>query len=147
MAQADEQSFEVVLPRFLDLAPVDVNVVDRQLLCLDEVIKVEAERTDVFCQFYCGFFEGEEYARLIVQHGSSDKEFDSQESFSATSATTYQGGPAFGQPATRDLVQPWNASGTLRQTRWRRFLFRYGLGHGAILLDRLFTRHRRYSRG
>src|SRR6185369_9989210 len=46
IAQTDEQSFEVVLACLRNLAAFDANVVDRELLFLDEVIEVEAERAD-----------------------------------------------------------------------------------------------------
>src|ERR1043165_1699241 len=141
MTQADEQSFEVVLPRLLDLAPLDVNVVYRQLFFLDQVTEVKAERTDVLGQFLCGFLEGEEHTWLIVQNGSPNDELYPQRGLAAASPAAHQGGPAFGQPAARDLVQPLNASRTLGQTRWRRLLFRCGLANGVVFLDRLLTPH------
>ena len=140
MAQANKQSFEVVLPRFLDLAPLDVNVVHRQFLFLDEVIKIEAERTDVLSQFFRGFLERKKHARLVVQHGSPNQELDAHECFAAAGAAAHQRGSAFGKPAARDLVQSRNASLAFWQTRGSgRFLFRDGLGQGTILPGRLLT--------
>ena len=43
--EPDEQPFEVVLARFLDLAAFDAHVVDRELLRLDQLRKVEARAT------------------------------------------------------------------------------------------------------
>ncbi len=59
--------------------PLDVNVVDRQLPFLDQIVQVEAERTDILRQFFRGFLEGEEHSRLVVQRGSADQEFDPQQ--------------------------------------------------------------------
>ena len=98
MAQPDEQSFEVVLAGLLDLAALDVNVVDRQLLLRDQVIEIEAERTRRFCQFLGGLLEGHEHARLIVLHGAAHEEFDCQQRLAAARAAAHQGGPPLGNP-------------------------------------------------
>ena len=47
VTQADEQAFEVVLARLLDLAAFDVDVVHFELAVVDEVTEVVAERGDV----------------------------------------------------------------------------------------------------
>src|SRR6185295_15099332 len=46
-AEPDEEAFEIVVSGLLDLARVDVDVVDEKLSARDESIDIEAERTDV----------------------------------------------------------------------------------------------------
>ena len=65
VTQADEQSFEVVLAGLLDLAPLDAHEVHDELLLLDQLVEVEAERANVLRQFFGGFLEGHEHARLV----------------------------------------------------------------------------------
>ena len=64
VAQADEQAFEVVLAGLLDLAALDVDVIDQQLLLLGQVLQVEAEGADVLGQLLGGLLEGHEDAGL-----------------------------------------------------------------------------------
>ena len=56
--------FEIVFARFLDLAAIDVDVVDDELLLRHQQIEVVAERAHVLREFRGVFLEGHEHARL-----------------------------------------------------------------------------------
>ena len=62
-AQPDEQPLQVVLAGLLDLASLDVDVIDRQQATLGEAVQVEAERANVLRQLLGGLLEGNEDAR------------------------------------------------------------------------------------
>src|SRR5262249_15428838 len=47
MPQADEESVQVVLARLLDLAPLDADVIDDELLLAHQLVQAEAEGADV----------------------------------------------------------------------------------------------------
>src|SRR5262249_8522322 len=73
-AQADEQALQVVLAGLLDLAALDADVIDEQLLLLGEAVEVEAEGADVLGEFLGGLLEGEEDAGLAELGGATDEE-------------------------------------------------------------------------
>ena len=70
-AEADEEPFQVVFARLLDLAPLDVDVVDGELLPLRQVLQVEAQGGDVLGQLFGRLLEGHEDARLVVLGGAA----------------------------------------------------------------------------
>src|SRR6185503_7027847 len=65
VVEPDEQPFEVVFTRFLDLAALDPDVVDGELLRTNQMRKVEPERGDVAGHFAGVLLEGHEDARLV----------------------------------------------------------------------------------
>ena len=54
--------FEIVFAGLLDLAAIDVDVVDDELLLRDERVEVVAQRTHVLCEFVRVFLEREQHA-------------------------------------------------------------------------------------
>src|SRR5262249_10638315 len=111
--QPQEQPFEVVLPRLLDLAALDVDVVHAELALGDQFVEVEAQRADVLRQLLGGLLEGHEDTRLVVLGGALDEELQAQQRLAAAGAAADERGPAARQPAPGDLVQPLDARGGL----------------------------------
>ena len=68
--EANEQPFEIVLARFFDLAAFDAHVVDRELLRLDQLRQVEAERGHVADNLLLVFLERHEHAGLVELEGA-----------------------------------------------------------------------------
>jgi hypothetical protein len=66
MAEPDEQPFEVVLARLLDLAALDLDVIEGELLLRDEFFEIEAERADIGCQFGRALLEHHEHAGVAM---------------------------------------------------------------------------------
>ena len=66
MIEADEQALEVVLAGLLDLAAVDVDVVDDQLLLRDQRRQVEAERGHVLGELVGVLLEAHQHAGFVV---------------------------------------------------------------------------------
>ena len=104
-----EESFEVVFSRLLDLAPLDIDVIDRDFLLIAELFQIEPEGFDVLCQLLGGLFEGHEDARLVVVLRAVDEELHGKERLAGARASGDKRGPAFRQTAARDLVKPLDA--------------------------------------
>jgi hypothetical protein len=114
-AEPDEQPLEVVLAGLLDLVPLNVDVVDGELVLADEVVEVVAEGADVLGEFLGGLLEGHEDAGLVVPDGAFDEEFDPEKGFAAPGVAADEGGPAPGEAAAGDLVEPVDAGRALFQ--------------------------------
>ena len=91
--ETNEQAFQVILACLLDLAPLDANVIQREFLLAHQFVQVEAQRTDVFRQFFGRLLEGHQYAGLVELRRSAYQELDAQHRLSAAGAAADQGGP------------------------------------------------------
>ena len=113
--QPDEQAFEVVVPRFLDLAPLDAHVIHGDALGGDEARHVVAERDDVLDQVFAGLLETHEDARFVEQGCSIHEERHGEQRLAAAGAAADQRRATRRQAAERDLVEAQYAGGRLRQ--------------------------------
>src|ERR1041385_2185463 len=102
MAEANEQSFKVVLAGFLDFAALHPDVIDRELLTPAQLGQIIAKRCDVLGEILLGFFECDEYPGLVVIERAVHQEFDGEKRLAATGAAADKGRPAAGQPAEGD---------------------------------------------
>ena len=125
VVEADEQPFEVVLARFLDLAAFDAHVVDGQLLRLDQLGKVEAERRDVAGNLLGVLLERHEHAGLVELDGAVHQEGEGQQRLAGSRPAADERRPAFRQPAARDLVEAADSGGGLRQFATARHLVQH----------------------
>ena len=64
MAQADKQSFEIVFAGLFDLAALDPDKIDRQLVAFDQSVEVKTETGDVLDQLGFALLEGHDHAGL-----------------------------------------------------------------------------------
>ena len=138
VAQADEQPVEVVLAGLLDLAALDLDVVERKQVPGDQVVEVEAQRADVLDELLGPLLEAHEDAGLAVLGRAADEELHGHQRLAAAGAAADQRRPALRQTAPRDLVQSGDARGGLRQTpRGRRSQLRIGrkCGHGRVVQE------------
>ena len=103
--EADEERFEIVVARLLDVVPLDRDEFDRQLLAPDQVVEIEPERSHVFHQLPLGFFEGDEDARLAMFHRAAHEEFHRHQRLPRSGAAADQRGTASREAAPRDLVE------------------------------------------
>ncbi len=115
MVEPDEQAFEIVLTRFLDLAALHAHIVDGQFSGRDQLRKVEAERRDVASHFVGVFLEREEHAGLVEPDGAIHEKSESQQGLARAGAAAHQRRPAFRQPAMRDFVEAANSGERFRQ--------------------------------
>ena len=100
-----EQALEIVFAGFLDLAAVDMDVVDQQLLLLDQLVEVVAQRAHVLRELVGVFFEGQQHAGFAVSLRAVHEEADTQQGFAGSRAARHQRGPACGQSAIGDVIE------------------------------------------
>src|SRR5579863_495997 len=81
--QADEQAFQIVLAGLGDLAFVDVNVIDNQLLRFLKLFQVESQGGDIHRQIPCGFLKRNAHAGFAELQRAAHQELDSEERLSA----------------------------------------------------------------
>src|SRR4030095_5209115 len=106
----------------LDLAALDVDVVDHDALPPDEPRQIESERRDVALQLRIRLLEGHENARLAELHGTAHEELGGEQRLPATRGAAHQRGSPMWQSAPRDLVETLDACRALEQAS--------GLGDG-----------------
>jgi hypothetical protein len=134
MAESDEQSFQVVLASLLDLAALDVDVIDEQLVFPDELVEVEAQGADVLGKFLGSLLEGEEGPRFAEHRRAAKEKLHRQDRLTAAGAAADEGGPAARQAAAGDFVEAGDTGRHLGQALRRCRSVVVGLGHGALLL-------------
>ena len=107
--EPDEQPFEIVLARFLDLAAFDAHVVDRELLRLDQLREVEAERRDVAGNLLGVLLERHQHAGLVEMKRAVHQKRERQQRLAGPRPAADQRRPALRQAAARDLVEATNS--------------------------------------
>ncbi len=117
MAEADEQAFEVVLARLLDLVALDVHVVDGDLLLLAQLVQVDAQRAQVLRQLLGVLLEHHEDARFAVVDGAMHQELGGQHRLAGAGGAADQGRTTERQAAFGDFVQALDAGARLGQRR------------------------------
>jgi hypothetical protein len=110
-AEPDEESLEIVLAGLLDLAALDPDVVEHDLLLLDQPRKVEAERGDVLSELVVALLEAHEHAGLVESGRAVDEEADGEEGFTAAGSAANERRPAGRQASRGDLVEAVNTGG------------------------------------
>ncbi len=114
VAQADEQPFEVVLAGLLDLAALDVHVVDDQLAFARPAPSRSKPSERTFCvSSSVALLERHEHARLAELRGAAHQELHGQQRLAAAGAAADQRRPAARQAAPGDLVEAGDAGGGL----------------------------------
>ncbi len=120
VSEPRKETLEVVLARLLDLASLDVYVIDGEFLPPCEGFDVEPEGGDVLRELFRRFLEGHENARLPVFDGTADEKFHAQQGFARAGAPDEQRRAPPRQPPRRDLVQPVDARRALADALPRR---------------------------
>ncbi len=115
VAEADEQAFEVVLARFLDLGAFHAHVVDGELPLRDQLREVEPERRDVGGNLFGVLLERHEHAGFVELDDTVHQEGERQQRLARSRPSADESRPACRQPAARDLVEATDARGALRQ--------------------------------
>ena len=114
-AEADEEPLEVVLAGLAELGPVDVDVVEGELLLRDEALQVEAERREVLLEVLDLLLEGDEDAGLAVVDDPAGHELHGEEGLAAPRPAADEDRPALRQAAEGDLVEAPDPRGHLLQ--------------------------------
>src|SRR4029077_16603773 len=70
VSETDKESFKIILPRLLDLAALDMDVIKEDQLLPRKLLQIEAERADVRREFSRVFLKHHEHARLTKLHRS-----------------------------------------------------------------------------
>jgi len=115
VAEADEKPIQVVIPGFLDLTTIDLDVINDQLLLFDKFFQIKSQGGYILGQFVEVFLEGHKDTGLIILCSAIDQELDGEERLATTRAAGNQGRPAFGQTAAGDFVQTLDSGGGFRQ--------------------------------
>jgi hypothetical protein len=116
VAEPHEQALEIVLAGLRDLAAIDLDVVDDEHVLRDQRRHVVAERGGVARDLGLGLLERDEHTAIAVRGRAVDQELHPEQGLAAARATAHQRGPAAGQSAPGDLVEPIDARGYLRQS-------------------------------
>jgi hypothetical protein len=116
-AEPDEETLQIVVAGLLDLAALDPDVVEHDLLLLDERRQVVAERGDVLGELVVALLEAHEDAGLVELGRAVDEEAHGEEGFAAAGAAADQGGPAGRQASSRDLIEAVDTGGRFWQVR------------------------------
>ena len=92
--EAHEQAFEIVFTGLLDLAAIDVDVVDDEFLLRDKRVEVVAQRAHVLREFLGVFLEGHEHAGLGELLRAVHEKADAQQGLAGPGPARHQRGPA-----------------------------------------------------
>jgi hypothetical protein len=90
VADADEQAVEVIFSRLGDLAALDSDIVDGQLVLGLQLLQVVAERSDVAGNFLLGLLETDDHAGLVVFQYAFGKKGQAKQRLAATGAAADQ---------------------------------------------------------
>ena len=106
VAEAYEQRFQVVLARLHDQAAVKEHVVDDDLLLLDKLLQVIADRGEVLLEIVDILLEGHIDAGLPVLHGAVDDELHGEHGLATARTTSHKRRPALRQAAKGNILKP-----------------------------------------
>src|SRR5262249_20270392 len=109
--EPDEEPFEIVVAGLLDLAALDLDVIEHDLLLLDQRRQVEAERGHVLRELVITLLEAQEHARLAELHRAVDEEADREERLAAAGSAADQRRPSRRQTPARDLIEAVDTGG------------------------------------
>src|SRR5581483_3275063 len=96
---------EVVLARLLDLAAIDVDVVDDELALGDQSRKVEAQRGHVAGEVVDVLLEADEHTGLVELPCAVHEKAQSDERLAGARSPAYESRAPGAQPAAGDCVQ------------------------------------------
>src|SRR5262249_50942804 len=109
--EPDEEPLEIVIARLLDLAALDLHVVEHDLLFLDQPRQIEAERRHVLRAPVAALLEAHERAGLAELHRAVDEEANGEERLAAAGSAADEGGPPGRQAARGDLIEAVDTGG------------------------------------
>jgi hypothetical protein len=111
--ETHEEALEIVFAGFLDLAAVDVDVIDEELFLLAELVEVVSQRAHVGGELLRVLLEREQHAGLAVAQRAFDEKADAEEGFARARTPGDQRGSARGESAIRDVIESWNPGRSL----------------------------------
>ena len=115
MIQSNEQSFQIELAGFLNLAALDPHIIHEQFFLPDQLIEIEPQRSHVSRKFFLRLLESNENSRLIELARPAHQEFRREQRLTATRTATNQRGPALRQAAPCNFIKAGYPCGCLRQ--------------------------------
>jgi hypothetical protein len=86
VAEAEKQSFEIVLAGFFYFRALDEDVIDDEFVVGNQLLQIEAERRDVGGQFFARFFERHEHAGFVVESRAADEKLHGEEGLAGAGA-------------------------------------------------------------
>ena len=111
VSEPDEKPLEIILARFLDLASLDVDVIEHDFFLSHKLVEVEAERAHIVRELLGIFLEHHEHPRLAKLRRAAHQEFDGEHRLPAPGAAADECGPTGGQPAAGDFIKAGDAGG------------------------------------
>ena len=115
-AQPDEEAFQIVVAGFVNLAALDADEINDQLLFVRQFIQVETERANILRELGAGLLECHENAGFVVFRGSANQELHGQQSLARAGAAADERGTAARETASGDLIQALDAGRRFGQT-------------------------------
>lgn len=116
VAEADEQPLQIILAGLLDLAALNVDMLEHEFFLGDELVQVEAERADIGGEFRGVFLEHHEHARFVKLRRPTHQKLQGEHRLATARTAANQCGPACGQPAAGDLIEALDAGGGLGES-------------------------------
>ena len=111
-AEPDEQTFQVVLPRLLDLGPLDVQIIYNQLPLLLQIRQIEPEGSKILAQFLRSLLERNKDARVTVVCCPTDQEFHGKQGLAASGPAADKRGTSQRDASAGNLIKSLYAGGT-----------------------------------
>src|SRR5512146_2489906 len=103
--EAHEQALEIVLAGLLDLAAIDVDVIDGELPLRDQCRQIEPERGHVAGEVAGALLEADEHAGLVAVPRAVHEEAQPHQRLAGARPSAHERRTPSGQPAPGDLVQ------------------------------------------
>jgi hypothetical protein len=115
MAEADEETFEIVVAGLLDLAAFDAHVIEHDLFLSLQQLEVEAERAQVLCQLGRAFLEHHEDAGLAELDRAAHQELGGEHRLAASRSAADECRSPARQTTAGQLVETLNPGRRLGQ--------------------------------
>ena len=96
MPKPDKEPFEIVFAGFVELAALDVHMVERDLFPRHEIVQVEAHGANIGGEFGGVFLKHHEHARFVELRRAANQEFQGQHRLAAPRAARDECGPPSG---------------------------------------------------
>ena len=111
----DEEPLKIVLARFLDLAALDMDVIEQDHFLSCKLLQIEAERANVRREFRRVFLEHHEHARLAKLRCPAHEELHGEHRLATPRGSADERGAPRGKPAAGYFIEALDAGARFGQ--------------------------------
>ena len=105
MSKPYEQTFQVIFTRLLDLAWLNMNVIDEKLFLVDKALEIPAQRYDIIHQFLSALLKGNKHPWFFILLRSAHQKLHGKQGLTTTGAAAHQGGTSFWQSSVCNFIK------------------------------------------